>query len=123
LAGNFLTSSTTISFSRRTLLHGICLLGVVLNSIDTLFNFRRSVGMAIDYRLDDQMIRVRFLAGAGNFSPQHNPASYPVGTGCSFLGVKQLGHEVDHSPLSSAKVKESMELYLYSPNTSPWHGA
>jgi len=32
--------------------------------------------------------------------------SYPVGMGRVFpLGLKQLGHEVDHSPPSSAKVK------------------
>jgi hypothetical protein len=31
------------------------------------------------------------------------------------LGVKQPGHEADHSPPSSSKVKECMELYLHSP--------
>jgi hypothetical protein len=39
---------------------------------------------------------VRVLAEAGNFSPHHrvqtgsgaHPASYPMGTGCSFLGGK-----------------------------------
>jgi hypothetical protein len=43
--------------------------------------------------------------------------------GALSLGVKQLGHEVDHSPPSSAEVKECMELYLHSPNTPSWHGA
>jgi hypothetical protein len=42
-------------------------------------------------------------------------ASYPMGTGSSFLGVKWLGQKADHSPPSSAEVKECMELYLYSP--------
>jgi hypothetical protein len=32
----------------------------------------------------------------------------------SFLGVKRPGHGVDHPPPSSAKVKERVELYLYS---------
>jgi len=33
-------------------------------------------------------------------------AFYPVGTRGSFLpGIKQLGHEADHLPASSAKVK------------------
>jgi len=36
-----------------------------------------------------------------------------MGTG-SFLGVQQLGCDTDHPPLSSAKVKERVELYLYS---------
>jgi hypothetical protein len=39
------------------------------------------------------------------------------------LGVKRLGREADHSPLSSAEVKVCVELYLHSPNTSSWRGA
>jgi hypothetical protein len=50
-----------------------------------------SVGTALGYGLDDRGFRVRFLAGAGNFSLHHrvqngsgaHPASYPMGTrGC-----------------------------------------
>jgi hypothetical protein len=33
------------------------------------------------------------------------------------------GREVNHSPPSSAEVKEWVELYLHSPNTSSWRGA
>jgi hypothetical protein len=33
-----------------------------------------------------------------------------------------LGHEADHSPPSSAEVKEWVELYLHPPNTPSWHG-
>jgi hypothetical protein len=43
-----------------------------------------------------------------------HPASYPVGTGVSSLGVKRQGREVDHSPPSGAEVKND-ELYLHSP--------
>jgi hypothetical protein len=32
-------------------------------------------------------------------------------------------HEADHSPLSSARVKEWVELYLHSPNVPSWRGA
>jgi hypothetical protein len=32
------------------------------------------------------------------------------------------GHEADHSPPSSAEVKEWLELYLHSPNTPSWRG-
>jgi hypothetical protein len=39
------------------------------------------------------------------------------------LGVKGPGREGDHSPPSSAEVKECMELHLHSPNTSSWRGA
>jgi len=31
------------------------------------------------------------------------------------LGVKRQGHDADHSPPSSAEVKECMELYVNSP--------
>jgi hypothetical protein len=33
------------------------------------------------------------------------------------------GRESDHSPPSSAEVKEWVELYLHSPNTPSWRGA
>jgi hypothetical protein len=52
--------------------------------------------------------------GAENFSLHHrvqngsgaHPSSYPMGTGGSFPGVKRPGREADHSPPSSAEVKE-----------------
>jgi hypothetical protein len=58
--------------------------------------------------------RVRFPAGAGNFSLHHRVqngcgahlASYPVGTRGSFPGVKRPGREAGHSSPSSAEVKE-----------------
>jgi hypothetical protein len=73
-----------------------------------------SVGIALGYGLDDRGSRVRFPAGAGNFFLHHrvqngsgvHPASYPVGTRGSFPGVKRPGREADHSPPSSAEVKE-----------------
>jgi hypothetical protein len=33
------------------------------------------------------------------------------------------GREADHSPPSSAEVKEWVELYLHSPNTPSWRGS
>jgi hypothetical protein len=58
-----------------------------------------------------------------NFSFHHrvqngsrlHPASYPMGTRGSFPGVKQPRREADHSPPSSAEVKECVELYRHSP--------
>jgi len=38
-----------------------------------------------------------------------------VGSRGSFLGAKQPGQEADHSPPSSADVKECVELYLQPP--------
>jgi hypothetical protein len=58
-----------------------------------------SVSIALGYGLDDRGSRVRFPAGAGNFSLHHrvqsgsgaHPASYPMGTGDSFSGGKAAG--------------------------------
>jgi hypothetical protein len=73
-----------------------------------------SVGIALGYGLDDRGSRVRFPAGAGNFSLHHrvqngsgaHPASYPMGIGALSLGAKRPGREADHSPPSSTDVKE-----------------
>jgi hypothetical protein len=58
-----------------------------------------SVGIALIYGLDGQDPRVRFPAGAGNFSLHHrvqngsgaHPASYPMGTRGAFPGGKAAG--------------------------------
>jgi hypothetical protein len=58
-----------------------------------------SVGIALGYGLDDRGSRVRFSAGAGNFSLHHcvqngsgaQPASYLMGTRGSFAGSKVAG--------------------------------
>jgi hypothetical protein len=58
-----------------------------------------SAGIALGYGLDDRGSRVRFPAGAGNFSFHHriqngsgtHPASYPMGTKASFHGGKAAG--------------------------------
>jgi hypothetical protein len=39
------------------------------------------------------------------------------------LRVKRPGREANHSPQSSAEVKESVELYLHFPNTPSWRDA
>jgi hypothetical protein len=107
----------------------------VLGYFTTLFQIRKSrdssVGIALGYGLDDRGSRFRFPAGAGNFSCNHrvqngsgaHPTSYPMDIRGSFPGVKRPGREVDHSPPSSAEVKECVELYLYSTNTPPCRGA
>jgi hypothetical protein len=43
--------------------------------------------------------------------------------GALSLGVKRPGCEADHSPPSNAEVKECVDLYLHSPNTSLCRGA
>jgi hypothetical protein len=58
-----------------------------------------SVGIALGYGLNDQSSKVRFPAGAGNFSLHHriqngsvaHPASYPMDTRGSSPGGKAVG--------------------------------
>jgi hypothetical protein len=66
-----------------------------------------------DYGLDDGAIEVRSPTGADfssspcvQTSSGAHPASYPMGTRGSFPGGKErLGCDADHSPPSSAEVK------------------
>jgi hypothetical protein len=66
-----------------------------------------------DYGLDDRAIEVRSPTGA-DFSSSPcihtgsgaHPVSYPMGTGGSFpRGKARPGRDADHSPPSSAEVK------------------
>jgi hypothetical protein len=45
------------------------------------------------------------------------PAQFPIQwiIGAPSLGIKRPGREADHSPTSSAEIKECVELYLHSP--------
>jgi hypothetical protein len=75
---------------------------ILTESFRTFTQFPRqfwAVGIALGYGLDDRGSRVRFPAGAGNCSLHHrvqkgtggHPASYSMGTGDSFLGIKRPG--------------------------------
>jgi hypothetical protein len=55
--------------------------------------------------------------------PAQPPIQWVLGVLSGGEGGKQPGHEADHSSPSSAEVKELVELYLHSLNTSSWHGA
>jgi hypothetical protein len=58
-----------------------------------------SVGIALGYGLNDRGSRIRFPAGAGNFSLYHrvqngsgaHPTSYSLCTRGSFRGIKEMG--------------------------------
>jgi hypothetical protein len=77
----------------------------------------------IIFRATGWTIGVRFPAGPGIFlfttasrtalGPAQPPIQWVLGV--LSLGVKRPGREADHSPLSSAEVKECVELYLHSP--------
>ena len=81
-----------------------------------------SVGIATNHGMVSPGDRILVGAGA-RFSasvqtgPGTQPVSYTMGTG-SLLGVKRPGRGVDHPSPSIAEVKESVEMYLYSPSVS-----
>jgi hypothetical protein len=73
--------------------------GISIAITDDDESHNSSVGIALGYGLDDRGSRVRFPAGAGNFSLHHrvqngseaHPASYPMDTRGSFPGGKATG--------------------------------
>ena len=54
------------------------------------------------------------LSESDQTSPGCHTASYTMDAR-SFLGVNWLGHGADHPPPTDTEVKETAELYLYSP--------
>jgi hypothetical protein len=72
-----------------------------------------SVGIATEYRLDAPGSSVRFPAESRGFSRFHivqtgseaHAAPYPVCSEAFSLEVKRQGREADHSPPSSAEIK------------------
>jgi len=81
-----------------------------------------TVGIATRFGLDglgiETQCRPRFSTPIQT-GPGAHPGSYTLGTG-SFPGVKWPGHGTDHPPPPSAKVKERVELYIYSPFRTLW---
>ena len=85
-------------------------LGLLAHSRDS------SVGISTSYGLDGPWIEARWSARFSTSvqtDPGAHPASYTIGTG-SFPVVERPGRGTNHSPLSSAKVKEKVELIIYT---------
>ena len=80
-----------------------------------------SAVIATRYRLGGPGIESQWggISAPIQTGPGAHPASYTMGTG-SFPEVKQPGRGVDHQPSSSTKVKERVELYLFSPPGPLW---
>jgi hypothetical protein len=74
--------------------------------------------MATRYELDGS--RLELLGQRDLFLPVHTgPGAHPASCNTAprlFPGVKRPGRRVNHPPLSSAEVKERVQLYLYSPS-------
>jgi hypothetical protein len=86
-------------------------------------------GITLGYGLDVPGFETRQGLGIFLFTTASRPALGPTQhhiqwvQGAPSLGVKWPGREANHSPPSSAEVKERVELYLHSPNTPSWRGA
>ena len=87
--------------------------------------YNSSVGVATRYVLGAPGVEPR-LGGGSRFSvpvetgPRAHPTSCTMDT-VSFPGVKRPGRGVDHpSTPSSAEVKETVDLYIYSPSAPSW---
>ena len=63
-------------------------------------------------------VRTRFFAPVQT-GPEAQQTSCTMGTGL-FPGVMRMGRVVDHTPPSSAEIKEEVEIYLQSPFQPPW---
>jgi hypothetical protein len=82
-----------------------------------------SVGLATGYGLDGRGIGVRFLSRSRDMSLLHSfqtgseayPASYTMGTGDSFPGVKAPGGMKLTSHLNLVPRSRTVELCLHSP--------
>jgi hypothetical protein len=74
----------------------------------------------IKYREQEKVpVGDRFSAPV-HTGPGAHPASYTMGTGFFPPGVKWPGRSVNHPPPSKAEVKETVELYLFSPSGLSW---
>jgi hypothetical protein len=82
---------------------------------------RTAVGITTPYELDGPGIESRWerVFHTRPDRPWGPPSLCTMGTG-SFQGVKRPGRGDDHPPSSSARVKERVELYLYSPFGPSW---
>jgi hypothetical protein len=71
--------------------------------------------------LNTEMRKLPLLHSMQTSCGDHS-TSYTTGTKGSLPGVKQPGHDADHSSPASAKVKTG-EATLPLPHSSSWHGA
>jgi hypothetical protein len=81
-----------------------------------------SVGTATSYgdgRSEDRIPLGAKFSPPVQTGPGHHTVSYTMGTR-SFSSVNRRGRGVDHPPQSTAKVKERVEVYMYSPSGTAW---
>jgi hypothetical protein len=84
-----------------------------------------SVGIALGHGLDDRVLgfdsrqglEIFLFTTASRTALESTKPRIQWASGVLSLGVKRSGREADHSPPSSAEIKERVELYLHTPNT------
>jgi hypothetical protein len=91
----------------------------VFNEIQTNLKSVPNSSVTTDYAVRGSNTGEERFSAPVQTGPGAHPASLTMGTG-SFPGVKRPGRGVHHPPLSSAKVKERVELYLYYPSRPSW---
>ena len=78
-----------------------------------------AVGLATRYRLNGPGIESQ---GGREFLHPYSPALEPTQPPIQWVpGVTRPGRGVDHPHPSNAKVKERVEVHLYSTSGSSWH--
>jgi hypothetical protein len=89
--------------------------GVCIGSMQVLIGISLSqTGYGLDGRVRFPAVQDLSLLHVVQTGSGTHPASNPMGTGGSFPGVKRPGREVDHSPPSSAEVKNTWS-YISTP--------
>jgi hypothetical protein len=109
---SFQTAQNTPSHSKKKIT--TCMYNQQGQGKPSRYSNSLQAGRSRDQIMVEASLSTLIQTGAGA-----HPASYTMGTG-SFLGVKRPRHGVNHLPPSSTKVKERVELYLYSPSVPSW---
>jgi len=91
----------------------LCISEVSLDGVVSVATNCRLVSLGIESWWEQDFLYLSRLA-------LRPPTSFIVGTRSLSLGVKQPVRSIDHPSLPSAKVKERVELYLFSSSGSSW---
>jgi hypothetical protein len=106
--------------------HTITQGSIIVNNKDNITgNWDGSVSVATGYRLNGQGSipgrgKIFILCIASTVAVEHTQPPIQWVFGAISPGVKQPGHEADHSPLSSAEVKNGQAIPVF-PHMTSWH--
>jgi hypothetical protein len=102
-------------------MHSLLIVVIVITIISVIESRYSVVSLATGCGLDYRWVGIRVPVELRIFSSPRRPdrlwgypASYPMGTGGSFPGIKAAGREADHSPPTSAEDKK-MWIFTSTP--------